>query len=51
MLTGFIPQNCEIHDGLTLGNGNDGILEITEPSPHDVIFSMNRPVEAGIYKP
>lgn len=40
---------CVIHDCVTLVNEYRGIVEIWNPSPHDVIFSTNRSVDAEIY--
>lgn len=49
----FIPEqivsNCVIRDCLTIVKNNRGILEIANPSSHDVVFSMNRPIVAEVH--
>lgn len=49
----FIPKqyisNCIIQDCLTSANDSRGALEIANPSAHDVIFSLDRPVHAEVH--
>ena len=42
-------SNCTINECLTSVINNRGIVEISNPTPHDIIFSMDRPVDASIY--
>lgn len=41
--------NCLISDCITTVYNNRGWVEITNPSSNDVIFSMDRPVEAELF--
>lgn len=41
--------NCLISECLTLVKNNRGWVEITNGSPNDVIFSMDRPVSAELF--
>lgn len=49
----FIPEqvvsNCIIQDCLTVVTNNRGFLEIFNPSPHDIIFSMDQPLLAEVH--
>jgi transposase InsO family protein len=49
----FIPEqiiaNCIIHECITNIKNNRGLLEITNPTNNDLIFSMDRPVTAEIF--
>jgi hypothetical protein len=41
-------SNCFIAECFTTIHNNRGILEVVNPTPNDVIFSLNRPVQAEI---
>lgn len=49
----YVPEqvvsNCLIRDCLTLVSNNRGYLEITNPSSHDIIFCLDRPLVAEIH--
>jgi transposase InsO family protein len=40
--------NCIIHECLTTVFNNRGYLEVSNPSPNDIIFSLDRPAHAEI---
>lgn len=44
-----IISNCKIQDCVTNVKNNRGILEVSNTSNNDVIFSMDRPVQAELY--
>lgn len=49
----FIPEqlisSCVIGDCVTTVKNNRGIIEVYNPTRHDVIFSMDRPVSAELF--
>ncbi|KAG6465364.1 hypothetical protein O3G_MSEX015105 [Manduca sexta] len=49
----FIPEqsisNCIIGDCITTIKNNRGIIEIKNPTRHDLVFSMDRPIEAELF--
>lgn len=44
-----IISNCQISHCLTKVKGSHGIVEVSNPSNRDVIFSMDRPLQADVY--
>lgn len=44
-----IISNCTIRDCVTSVKNNRGIIEIINPTKHDVVFSMDRPVCAELF--
>ena len=44
-----IISNCSIRDCLTTVKDNRGFIEITNPTSHDLVFSMDRAVQAEAY--
>lgn len=44
-----IISNCIIPHCLTSVKNNRGYLEVSNPTKHDIIFSMDRPIIANIY--
>lgn len=42
-------SNCYIKDCVTTVKNNRGIVEVTNPSRYDLVFSMDRPVSAELY--
>lgn len=44
-----IISNCIIKECLTTVKNNRGFLEITNPTSHDLVFSMDRAIQAEVY--
>lgn len=42
-------SNCTISDCVTTVRNNRGIVEVTNATKHDVVFSMDRPVSADLF--
>lgn len=49
----YIPQqmlsNCITHKCLTTVYNNRGLIEVENPTPHDIIFSLDRPARAELF--
>lgn len=49
----FIPEqflsNCTIGDCVTTVTSNRGIIEVANPTRHDLVFSMDRPLSAELF--
>lgn len=42
-------SNCTIRDCVTTVTNNRGVVEVTNPTRHDVVFSMDRPISAELF--
>lgn len=43
-----VISNCQIKDCITTVINNRGIVEVTNPTRHDIVFSMDRPISAEL---
>lgn len=41
--------NCTIHECLTTVASNRGIVEVENPTPNDIIFSLDHPAQASLF--